>query len=78
VHAPVRFDGRWYVAYACSDLSFPAFGVVYAGDADGRKFEPIEATERKGAAFGDPVVDDDRLLVPEFDDDGLVAITSIG
>lgn len=75
---PTRFDGRWYVTYDCSELSTPEFGVIYDGGADAREFEPIEAAERDGVAFGDPVVEADRLLIPEFGDDELVAITTIG
>jgi hypothetical protein len=78
VGEPTRFDDRWYVTYDCSDLSTPEFGVIYAGGADAREFEPIEATERNGVAFGDPIVAGDRLVVPEFGDDELVAITTIG
>jgi hypothetical protein len=53
--------------------------VVYVGGADGRNFEPVEATERDGVRFGAPLLDADRLLVPELDDDGeLVAVTTIG
>jgi hypothetical protein len=78
VRDPIRFDGRWYVTYDCTDLSTPEFGVIYAGDAEAREFEPIEATERNGVAFGDPVVEDDHLLIPEFGEDELVAITTIG
>ena len=49
----------------------------YAGDAEAREVEPIEATEREGVSFGDPVVAGDRLIIPEFGDDGLVAVTTV-
>ncbi len=79
VGAPTRFGGRWYVPYDCSDLETPLFGVVYAGSEDGREFAPVEASEREAVALGDPVVDGDRLLVPEYDDEEeLVALTTIG
>jgi hypothetical protein len=79
VGAPTRAGGRWYVTYDCSDLSTPVSAVVYVGGADGRNFEPVEATERDGVRFGAPLLDADRLLVPELDDDGeLVAVTTIG
>jgi hypothetical protein len=74
---PTRFDGRWYVTYDCSGLMTPEFGVIYAGGTDARGFEPVDATERDGVGFGDPVRDADRLLVPEFGEDELVAITII-
>jgi hypothetical protein len=75
---PVRFEDRWYVTYDCSALISPEFGVVYQGHSEGREFDPIEATERDRVVFGDPVVAGERLLIPEFDDDGeLVAITTI-
>jgi hypothetical protein len=66
-----------YVTYDCADLSTPLFGVVYAGDAEAREVEPIEATEREGVSFGDPIVAGDRLIIPEFGDDGLVAVTTV-
>jgi hypothetical protein len=54
-------------------------GVVYGGGADAREFEPVEGTARDGVTFGDPVVDGDRLLIPELDDEReLVALTTIG
>ena len=75
---PTRFDRRWYVTYDCSDLSTTDFGVIYSGSPDARDFEPIEATERDGVAFGDLIVAGNRLIIPEFGDDELVAITTIG
>jgi hypothetical protein len=77
VSDPICFDDRWYVTYHCSNLSTPEFGVVYAAGADGREFEPVEGTEREDVGFGEPVVRDGRLILPEYDDDGLVAITTI-
>jgi hypothetical protein len=75
---PTRFDGRWYVTYDCSTLMTPVFGVIYTGGEGAREFTAIEATERDDVAFGHPVVDGDRLLVPEFDEEGLVGLTTIG
>jgi hypothetical protein len=76
---PTFIDGRWYVTYDCSALSTPVSGVVYGGGADARQFEPVEGTARDGVTFGDPVVDGDRLLIPELDDEReLVALTTIG
>lgn len=77
VSDPVRFDGHWYVTFSCEERPTAELGVVYVGDEDGREFEAIVATRRDSSTLGDPVVDHDRLLVPEYDEATLVAITTI-
>jgi hypothetical protein len=77
VGEPVAVGGRWYVTYGCSDLSAPRFGVIYRSDDDARAFEPIESSRRDGLVFGGPMVAGDTLVLPEFDEDRLVGVTTI-
>jgi hypothetical protein len=79
VSDPFRFQDRWYATYGCADLMFPESAVLYDGGTDARSFEPVEGTERDAVAFGDPIHDGDRLLLPEFDEDNqLVGFTAVG
>jgi hypothetical protein len=78
VSVPFRFRDRWHVTYGCADLMSPESAVLYDGGADARSFEPVEGTERDSVTFGDPIHDGDRLLLPEFNDDQLIAFTAIG
>lgn len=78
VGEPFRFQGRWHATYGCGGLMTNESAVLYDGGTDARSFEPVDGTERENVAFGDPIEVGDRLLLPEYDEDGqLVAFTEI-
>jgi photosystem II stability/assembly factor-like uncharacterized protein len=62
---PVLFGDRWYVAYNCSSLVEPLESQIFASDISARHFVPVTGTRRRGPSFGQPVLLDDRLLIPE-------------
>lgn len=78
VSRPFRFRDRWYVTYRCADLMIPDSAVLYDGGTDARSFDPVDGTERDDVSFGDPILDGDRLLLPEFgDEDQLIGFTVV-
>jgi photosystem II stability/assembly factor-like uncharacterized protein len=79
VRGPVAAHGRWYVTYHCGGLGDARIAEVLSSDNErADSFDVVDGTSRSGVSFGHPVVDGDRVLVPELDGQHrLVAISTI-